>query len=226
MEDERFLIGKDPADIELPWQACTAFRDGGGGPILNSAISASKSPLGHSWDSAQVPIYKLLGGAARSRIRMYLDVGSTPKISAPGSSVTTAAKRRRCPRKRRGASLLHDSRGPCAKLQAPSAKPLATISTSPWMRMAAVPPRCDRFLHPRRRFGLLFVEEPNQLEDLGELACSAADEKRIWPPATVVHEYGFADFCSRHLVDYIQPVFALRRHPRVEEIGVLAERTA
>src|SRR5437588_10673641 len=51
-----------------------------GGPILNSAISAVEIAL---WDilgqALGVPIYKLLGGAARSRIRMYLDVGATPE---------------------------------------------------------------------------------------------------------------------------------------------------
>src|SRR5581483_4579668 len=80
MEHERFLIGKDPTDIEWLWQRM--FRDPRwrGGPILNSAISAVEIAL---WDivgqALGVPIYKLLGGAARQRIRMYLDVGSSPE---------------------------------------------------------------------------------------------------------------------------------------------------
>src|SRR5271170_2915042 len=80
MEHERYLIGKDPTDIELLWQGM--FRDPRwrGGPILNSAISAVEIAL---WDilgqAFGVPIYKLLGGAARTKIRMYLDVGSTPE---------------------------------------------------------------------------------------------------------------------------------------------------
>src|SRR6478736_2071108 len=80
MEHERFLIGKDPTDIEYLWQSM--FRDPRwrGGPILTSAISAVEIAL---WDivgqALGVPIYKLLGGAARERVRMYLDVGSTPE---------------------------------------------------------------------------------------------------------------------------------------------------
>src|SRR5207244_10022471 len=66
--------------IELLWQGMFRYPRGGGGPILNSAISAVEIAL---WDilgqALGVPIYKLLGGAARDRVRMYLDVGSTPE---------------------------------------------------------------------------------------------------------------------------------------------------
>src|SRR5947199_8770361 len=79
MEHERFLVGKDPTDIELLWQGMFRYPRWRGGPILNSAISAVEIAL---WDilgqALGAPIYKLLGGAARTRIRMYLDVGSTP----------------------------------------------------------------------------------------------------------------------------------------------------
>src|ERR1700724_2205933 len=78
MEHERYLVGKDPTDIEMHWQSMFRYPRWRGGPILNSAISAVEIAL---WDifgqALEVPIYKLLGGAARSSIRMYLDVGST-----------------------------------------------------------------------------------------------------------------------------------------------------
>src|SRR3954454_1144975 len=80
MEHERFLMGKDPTDIELLWQGMFRNPRWRGGPILNSAISAVEIAM---WDilgqALGVPVYKLLGGAARSRIRMYLDVGSNPE---------------------------------------------------------------------------------------------------------------------------------------------------
>src|SRR4030081_2748124 len=79
MEHERYLVGKDPTDIEMHWQAMFRYPRWRGGPILNSAISAVEIAM---WDilgqALGVPIYKLLGGAARTRIRMYKDVGSTP----------------------------------------------------------------------------------------------------------------------------------------------------
>jgi len=80
MEHERFLLGKDPTDIELLWQGMFRYPRWRGGPILNSAISAVEIAL---WDilgqALGVPIYKLLGGAARKRIRLYLDVDGTPE---------------------------------------------------------------------------------------------------------------------------------------------------
>src|ERR1051326_6405077 len=80
MEHERYLLGKDPTDIELHWQAMFRYPRWRGGPILNSAISAVEIAM---WDitgqALGVPIYKLLGGAARQRVRMYKDVGSTPE---------------------------------------------------------------------------------------------------------------------------------------------------
>src|SRR5262249_53300500 len=67
MEHERFLIGKDPSDIEFLWQSMFRVPRWRGGPILNSAISAVEIAL---WDilgqALGVPIYKLLGGAARN----------------------------------------------------------------------------------------------------------------------------------------------------------------
>lgn len=79
-ELEPHLIGQDPRRIEHLWQAMyrgTFYR---GGPILTSAISGIEQAL---WDilgkSLGVPVYQLLGGAVRSRIRMYRGIGgSTP----------------------------------------------------------------------------------------------------------------------------------------------------
>src|SRR4051812_31665461 len=80
MEHERFLIGKDPTDIELLWQGVYRYPRWRGGPILNSAISAVEIAL---WDivgqALDTPIYKLLGGAARKRVRLYKDVGDNPE---------------------------------------------------------------------------------------------------------------------------------------------------
>src|SRR5207244_10526978 len=66
--------------IELLWQGMFRYPRWRGGPILNSAISAVEIAL---WDilgqALGVPVYKLLGGAARKRIRLYKDVAATPE---------------------------------------------------------------------------------------------------------------------------------------------------
>src|SRR5205814_10438229 len=78
MDNQSFLVGKDPTDIELLWQGMFRYPRWRGGPILNSAISAIEIALGDILGQAlEVPIYKLLGGAARKRSRRYKDVAST-----------------------------------------------------------------------------------------------------------------------------------------------------
>ena len=71
-----YLIGKDPFRIEDHFQVM--YRSGfyRGGPVLTSAMSGVEQAL---WDikgkALGVPIYELLGGAARDRMRIYCWVG-------------------------------------------------------------------------------------------------------------------------------------------------------
>jgi galactonate dehydratase len=68
----RYLIGQDPRRIEHHWQAIYRGQFYRGGPVLSSAISGIEQAL---WDIVGkwlgVPVYQLLGGAVRDRIRMY-----------------------------------------------------------------------------------------------------------------------------------------------------------
>lgn len=68
----RYLIGQDPLRIEHHWQAIYRGQFYRGGPVLCSALSGIEQAL---WDITGKwlgqPVYKLLGGATRDRIRMY-----------------------------------------------------------------------------------------------------------------------------------------------------------
>src|SRR5690349_4194571 len=70
------LIGKDPLDIEGHWN--TMYRGGfyRGGPVLMSAIAGIDQAL---WDikgkALGVPVYQLLGGLVRDRMKTYRWVG-------------------------------------------------------------------------------------------------------------------------------------------------------
>ncbi|MFL6562430.1 MAG: galactonate dehydratase, partial [Bacillus sp. (in: firmicutes)] len=71
-ELETYLIGQDPLKIEHHWQAMYRGAFYRGGPILVSAISGIEQAL---WDIKgkyyNLPIYEMLGGACRDKIRMY-----------------------------------------------------------------------------------------------------------------------------------------------------------
>jgi galactonate dehydratase len=73
---ETYLLGEDPSRIEDHWQRM--YRGGfyRGGPVLMSAIAGVDQAL---WDirgkQLGVPVYDLLGGPVRDRVRVYQWVG-------------------------------------------------------------------------------------------------------------------------------------------------------
>ena len=85
----RLLTGEDPRRIEYLWQSmyrCGFYR---GGPVLMSAISGVDMAL---WDilgkSLNMPVYGLLGGACRDRVRVYGGCGG----SDPGEIKASAQR--------------------------------------------------------------------------------------------------------------------------------------
>jgi galactonate dehydratase len=78
------LIGQDPNLIEHHWQRLHRHGFWRGGVILTSAVSAIDQAL---WDikgkSLGRPVYDLLGGPTRRRIRLYTHIGgTTPEATA------------------------------------------------------------------------------------------------------------------------------------------------
>ncbi|AWV99298.1 galactonate dehydratase [Arcticibacterium luteifluviistationis] len=78
-EIEPYLIGKDPRAVTHHWQAIYRQSFYKGGPILTSALSGIDHAL---WDIKgkllNVPVYELLGGPTRDRVRIY-GRASTPE---------------------------------------------------------------------------------------------------------------------------------------------------
>ena len=71
-EFRRFIIGKDPFEIENIWTSLYRRVTWAGGPVSMSAISAIDLAL---WDikgkALGVPVYDLLGGKYRDGVRLY-----------------------------------------------------------------------------------------------------------------------------------------------------------
>ena len=228
MEHERFLTGKDPTDIELLWQSMFRIPRWRGGPVLNSAISAVEIAL---WDifgqALELPIHRLLGGAARdahthvpgrrvhtpedflrARESGYTAAKTTPlspvnDVVRPAAMIREAVSKLEAIRKAVGDDfdIAVDAHGRCTTAMAIDF--------------------CTR-VEP---LDLLWVEEPTQLEDLGELALLREKTKtHLATGERSFTKYGFADFCSRHLVDYVQPdVCHAGGILELKKIGVLAE---
>lgn len=84
----RYLKGKDPKKIEHHWQAVYRWSFYRGGPIIMSAISGIEQAM---WDILgkylNQPVYQLLGGSVREKIKVYAHVGGeSPEEYAQNAS--------------------------------------------------------------------------------------------------------------------------------------------
>ncbi|MBP7142156.1 MAG: hypothetical protein KBA71_09640 [Opitutaceae bacterium] len=245
-EHKRFLVGRNPAEIERLWQ--TMFRGPRyrGGPVLMSALSAVEIAL---WDilgkALHQPVYQLLGGKARDKVRLYCHEGYLERISH--------RKRRRpktreegiqlwIQKKAEGWTCIKGSFFPAEKgvIDFPRALDEG-ISLLTDIR-AAVGPDFDiiaelhakappswaaefcRLAEPLRP---LWVEEATQLEneDIGELRL-LRNRTRV-PLATgerLTSRYHFAPLCAEHLVDVVMPdVVHVGGILEMKKIAALAE---
>lgn len=81
-ELERYLVGRDPHDIEAFWH--DAYRDAywRGGPVLMSALAGVEMAL---WDikgkALGVPVWQLLGGRVRDRVPCYANGWFAPAVT-------------------------------------------------------------------------------------------------------------------------------------------------
>lgn len=82
-ELESYLIGKDPREIEQHYQAMYRHQFYRGGPVLCSAISGVEQAM---WDiygkSLGLPVYRLLGGPTRNKVRVYAHAGGPTPVEA------------------------------------------------------------------------------------------------------------------------------------------------
>jgi galactonate dehydratase len=87
----KYLIGRDPTAIEDNWQAMSRLGFWRSGVVLSSAVAALDQAM---WDirgkAAGLPVFRLLGGPTRQRIRLYTHVG----IYDPGKMVEDAQRDR------------------------------------------------------------------------------------------------------------------------------------
>ena len=92
-ELSRLLIGQHPNLVEHHWQRMHRHGFWRGGVILGSAISGIDQAL---WDlkgkRLGVPVYDLLGGPTRQRVRLYTHIrGATPEQAAEHAQQLVAA---------------------------------------------------------------------------------------------------------------------------------------
>jgi len=88
-----YVIGEDPQRIEYIWQSCFRRRFQRGGPSTGSAIAGIDQAL---WDIkgklAGMPVYQLLGGLARTSVRLYSGVTGLTAADAANQAKAKVAR--------------------------------------------------------------------------------------------------------------------------------------
>jgi galactonate dehydratase len=84
---KRWLVGQDPRNIEYLWALMYNFTRFPGGMVVNAAMSGIEHAL---WDisgkAAGLPVYMLLGGKCRDKIRVYQSAGGGEPAQAAESA--------------------------------------------------------------------------------------------------------------------------------------------
>jgi galactonate dehydratase len=211
-EHERFLIGKDPLNIEFLWQAMYRYPRWKGGPVLNSAISAIEMAL---WDikgkAYGQPVWQLLGGAARERIRVYSHASphsesGLRRIEELVKQGYTAIKSGPIAVKGNVVNPTRDVREGAAafiRMREVVGEDVDILIDAHGLLTPAMAVDFARQVAPARP---MWIEEITQPEDLATLAWVA--ERSPVPLATgerLFTKWGFNDLIQQRAVQYIQP---------------------
>ena len=231
-EHKRYLVGRDPTDIEMHWQAMFRWARWRGGPILNSAVSAVEIAL---WDilgqALGQPIWMLLGGKARERVQMYVHAGgATPEEYAQNWLKVKQDGWTAC---KGGFVTTHDDviervgsvREGIANLKAVREAVGDDFRICIDVHGKATPTMAVDFCRRAEEYAPYFVEEATQIEDIDELAYLRS--KTSIPLATgerLFTKWGFTEICERHLVDFLQPdVVHCGGISELKKIGLVGE---
>ena len=208
---KQVLVGRDPTRIEFLWQAMYRWPRWRGGPILNAAISGVDLAL---WDILgkllDVPVWRLLGGAARERIRLYVHGSGREGVQRAKEAGYTAIKT---------GPIVTDTINGRRVIQRPwNLKRAVKIIEE--MRDEAgdnfdilidahgllTPTMALEFAKAIEPLRIMFLEEPIQLE--GNDTLEWLGRQTTVPMATGERhttKWMFEDIISRHLVSYVQP---------------------
>jgi len=207
-EIEPYLVGKDPRAVAHHWQAIYRHAFYRGGPILTSALSGIDQAL---WDikgkALGVPVYELLGGPTRNRVRVYAHAPNPEAIKQRLAEGFTAFKTG--PAKRR----------PARYVESPAAVQYAAEKFAELRKAAgdeadiaidfhgAISPATAKLLiKALEPYQPMFIEEPCQAQNHDVMADIA--RATYLPIATgerVFTKWGFREVLEKKAATILQP---------------------
>mmetsp|Transcript_171166 Transcript_171166/g.416188 ORF Transcript_171166/g.416188 Transcript_171166/m.416188 type:complete len:407 (-) Transcript_171166:200-1420(-) len=209
------VIGEDASRIQYIWQKLYRQKFYTGGPVLMSAMAGIDQAL---WDikgkTLGVPVHQLLGGAVRTRLKVYRWCGgddNTPEDAAAEakqvleSSNYKQLKMNACPR-----MAYIDGEGAVAQAVARMKAVREAVGDSVGIGLdfhgRVKVPMCKTLMAALAPFKPLFYEEPVSAEQNEALSAMAAST--TVPLATGERMFtvaAFRDLLQRRCVDIVQP---------------------
>jgi galactonate dehydratase len=207
-EVEPYLVGKDPRAVAHHWQAIYRHAFYRGGPILTSALSGIDQAL---WDikgkALGVPVYELLGGPTRQRVRVYAHAGTAEAIVKAQAQGFTAFKtgpaNLRPPHIIESKAFVDHVAEQFAALRA-AGGPQADIAID--FHGAVPPPTSKLLIKALEPYQPMFIEEPVNCQNVDVLADIARGT--YLPIATgerIFTKWGFREILEKRAAAILQP---------------------
>ncbi len=204
-----YLIGKDPRAVVHHWQAIYRHAFYRGGPILTSALSGIDMAL---WDikgkALGVPVYELLGGPTRTRVRVYSHARTPQQMLADIKRGFTAFKTG--PAKRRGVSRYVDTPADVAYAVEDFAKLRKAVGDSIDIGIdfhgAIHPATAKLLIKGLEQYSPMFIEEPIQAQNHDIMAeIARGTHLPIATGERVFTKWGFREVLEKGAATILQP---------------------
>jgi galactonate dehydratase len=203
-----YLVGKDPRAVAHHWQAIYRHAFYRGGPILTSALSGIDMAL---WDikgkALGVPVYELLGGPTRSRVRVYAHARTPEAMREKKQQGFTAFKTG--PAKRRPARFVEtpaEVRYAAEKFAELREAIGEDVDIGVDFHGAISPAHAKMLIKALEPYNPMFIEEPCQAQNHDVMAeIARGTHLPIATGERVFTKWGFREVLEKHAATILQP---------------------
>ncbi len=201
---EPYLLGKDPRRVVHHWQAIYRHAFYRGGPVLTAVLSGIDQAL---WDikgkALGVPVYELLGGPTRDKIRVYGRQRDAERGTVDAFKIGIRAKGRTAHRYVENLAFVEEAKEKFAALRE-SLGPNVDIGID--FHGAVQPQTALLLMKALEPYQPFFYEEPVQCQNVDVMAELAS--KTHIPVATgerIFTKWGFREILEKKAASILQP---------------------
>jgi galactonate dehydratase len=201
---ESYLIGKDPRQVVRHWQAIYRHAFYRGGAVLTAVVSGIDQAL---WDikgkALGVPVYELLGGPTRDKIRVYGSSQDVARGRAKACKISPRAQGRTAYKYVESPAFVQEVAKDFAALRE---KLGSDVDIAVDFHGAVQPQTAALLVKALEPYQPFFIEEPVQCQNVDVLADLA--RKTHIPIATgerIFTKWGFREILEKRAAGILQP---------------------